>query len=171
MKMKGGALASPRSIVTYLSIVAKLEMAKNTQMEMWKKLPSGLCGNILSQPKIHDLWECGWCVVYLVNLKSVWHHYVQQQPPTAVLAIAKAILKTRVFNTTHSRWLQLRDKCCRSKKSPHQMSKQFLICKWLLFAISNFAIIDKNNLECCCCCHQWEKPDQKVQRGKCKHPS
>ena len=30
------------------------------------------------------------------------------------------------------------------------MAKQFLICKWILFDISNFAIIDKNNLECCC---------------------
>ena len=30
------------------------------------------------------------------------------------------------------------------------MAKQFLICKWILFAISIFSIIDKNNLECCC---------------------
>ena len=40
-------------------------------------------------------------------------------------------------------WQKLRDKHCRSKKCPHQMAKQFLICKWILFAISNFAIIDK----------------------------
>jgi hypothetical protein len=34
MKMKGGALASPRSIGTYLSIMAKLEMANNIHMQM-----------------------------------------------------------------------------------------------------------------------------------------
>ena len=53
-------------------------------------------------PKRHNLYECAWRVVYLVNLKSLWHHYIPQQPWLPYWPKQRQITQMRAFNPTGS---------------------------------------------------------------------